>query len=96
MKQEFTSTINWEGKMKLCKVFAKTDKKGNTYFLGDLTKSAKLLIQEQTGQYAKPGEHQVSIVPVVWKKAAEQAPPKPKYQEPTDEDYGYIGEELPF
>jgi len=92
MEQQFKSSINWEGKIKLCKLYAKEDKKGNTYFLGDLNKSMKLMLQQNTGQFAKEGEWQASLVPVKWEKIEE---PKPKPKAPEIDESG-LDESMPF
>jgi hypothetical protein len=64
----FKSEINWENKIKACKVFLRKDKNNKQFFVGDLTKTIKVIIQKNNSQYAKEGEWIISFVPVIFKK----------------------------
>ena len=65
---QFDKEINWKGKIKLCKLFQKTDKNQQVYFMGELNKSNYLVVQKNTASWAKEGEWTATIVPVTYKK----------------------------
>ena len=48
---EFESTIKWDNKIKVCKIYQKQSKKGTTYFLGEVTKTLKIMLQKNTGEW---------------------------------------------
>jgi len=70
--QEFESTVNWDSKAKFCKVYAKKDKNGAPYMFGELNKLNKVLVQKNTGEWAKDGEYTIYLVPVTFKKKVVQ------------------------
>ena len=69
--KKFESTVNWDRKSKMCKLYLKKDKNGDPFFMGDLTHTLKILIQKQTGQWAKEGEYVAYVVPIEFKKIEE-------------------------
>jgi len=73
---EFKKNIDWNIKFKACKLWAKKDKNGNTYMTGELSRTIMVMIQKNTGQYAKEGEYTLSFVPIKYEKieAPSQAP----------------------
>jgi len=86
MNNQFKKNINWEGAHRFCKVYEKKDKKGNTFFMGDLNHNCVITIRKTWGEWAKEGEHEVQIVPIKYTKIENEGypPSQNQYHKPQE------------
>lgn len=84
--QQFESEILWDQAHKLGKAF-KT--KSGKAIMGDFNKTFKIVISENTTKWAKPGEYQIQLVPVKYKKVSDE-------QQPSFGSTGDLDDNAPF
>lgn len=82
MADQFKKIFNWNASHRLCKVYAKQDKNGKMYLMGEFTKGFQMTIRElPSNQFTKPGTWEVNLIPINYEKIQPVPSPNIEYGE---------------
>lgn len=81
--EQFDKKIDWNASHKLCKVYERKDKNGDTYYMGEMNKAYQMTVRKcQPNQWIKPGTWEVCLVPINYtrKESPSKEVPPPNIQ----------------
>ena len=89
MALEFDKTTEWEKSRQLMKLYAKKDKNGKTYYIGELNRTYTVTVkQEKPYKEGDTPYLSVNLAPIKYVKKGESAPAAAPKAAETDDIFG--------